>query len=227
MLSQVSMQIEVFLVGTDDPGLEIVDPRLHVICDAFPIPGPGTTARATDKYLKLNRGLFEARSLAPCFYMLVDADDCLSENLATYAEAHPESNGWFVQTGYRHEYGSRWVLATRSFDLLCGSSHIIRCSAADLPDHPDRSHSTPSTILVGHHNLTNHMDKIGRPLKPLPFPGVIYEVGTGENDSGITLRRWPGARETLRRLMVLRPFTARLRREFGYCSISDSGYNGE
>jgi hypothetical protein len=119
------------------------------------------------------------------------------------------------------------VLVTRSFYLFCGSSHIIRCTAADLPDDPRRSHSTPSTILVGHHNLTSHMGTVGRPLKPLPFPGAIYEIGTGENDSGSTLRTWPGVRETLRRLPLLRPFTGRLRREFGYYSIPEPGQSDE
>ena len=57
------------------------------------------------------------------------------------------------------------------------------------------------------------------PLTPLPFPGVIYEVGTGENDSGTSMRGWPGVRTFASRMLHMRWLSAQLKSEFGYQSV--------
>ena len=212
--NQTIPQFKIFLVCNEVPDLKFRCPQLEVICGHFPLPEPNTKSRMTDKFAKLGAGAYAARSLAPAHFMAVDADDYVSNRLAAFVAAHQEANGWYFDTGYVHEHGSRWVLLQQNFHLLCGTSTIIRYTLEDLPSSPRREESPHSLVYLGHGVRKDRMEELGRPLAPLPFPGAMYEVGTGENDSGFSLRTWPGFRVTFDRLLRLRPLTSKMRREF-------------
>jgi hypothetical protein len=172
----------------------------------------------TDKFAKLNFGAYAARSLAPAYYMAVDADDRVSNRLAQFVQDSPSVYGWYFDYGYLHKRDSKSLSLTKNFNLLCGSSSILRCQKEDLPSSPDRRNSTPSLIHLGHTVIRERMNAMGRPLTPLPFPGAVYETGTGENDSGISTTRWGGSgiSKLAQRFWQRRRLDSRRASEFGY-----------
>ncbi|OAM87864.1 hypothetical protein AW736_20215 [Termitidicoccus mucosus] len=79
-----------------------------------------------------------------------------------------------------------------------------------MDDNPDNI----ELLKWGHHIIKARMEATNRPLLPIPFRPVVYMVGTGDNDSGFSLKGWRSKKIMLKKLLGLRPLTARLRREF-------------
>jgi hypothetical protein len=101
------------------------------------------------------------------------------------------------------------------FDRLCFSSSIIRWNVADLPEVPFTQQRVPLRryLDVGHARWADLARADGRPLKPVPFPGAVYVVNTGENQSFATHNiGW--RRRLLRQLTPGRPVSAASRHEF-------------
>jgi hypothetical protein len=219
LCAQAGGPFKVVLICNDVPLLTTHSPHLEILRHDFPLPEPTTRSRMEDKFRKLGFGAYAMRQLAPAHFMTVDADDCVSNRLAPFVEQNEGANGWYVEHGYLHEQGAQVLFKTASFHTKCGTSSIVRCTADDLPRAAMRTPSDNAIVFQGHTIMKAHMEKIGRPLAPLPFPGVIYEVGTGENDSGTSMRRWPGVREFASRLVRTRWLTARIRSEFGYQAL--------
>lgn len=47
-------------------------------------------------------GLLSVQDLQPSHVMSVDADDCISNRIAAFVNQQKESNGWFVDSGYKY-----------------------------------------------------------------------------------------------------------------------------
>ena len=62
----------------------------------------------------------------------------------------------------------------------------------------------------------------GTPLEPLPFPGAIYNLATGENYTTLSLRTWRSRRMKLEKLLHTRPLTRAIREEFGLYPVAPS-----
>ncbi|HEX4085518.1 MAG TPA: hypothetical protein VHY22_11440 [Chthoniobacteraceae bacterium] len=213
--AQAGGEFRVFLVCNEAPAMDFTHPALTIIEEPFPIPGRNTDARMFDKHQKIKRGLLAARGLAPCHVMVVDADDCVSRGLAAWCERRPGHPGWYLRQGYVYHTGSRWMHRWNDFDLLCGSTAIIRCEDADFP----RTMSDPKENFIvvdtGHWEFRNPQRTQGRILEPLPFPGAVYFTATGENYTGINLRGWQGRKLLMQKLLSARLLTRRMREEFG------------
>src|SRR5689334_11587727 len=133
LLNQTDDRFSIILVCNQPPIGLPMHPKLTVIQRDFPAPGPGE-ARMTDKWRKVRVGLVAARELAPCHIMVVDADDCVSRQLATFTAANPDANGWIFSKGYLHDEGSRLIYYhPTSFDSFCGTSNIVRATPDELP----------------------------------------------------------------------------------------------
>ena len=218
--AQTSPEFKVVLVCNEAPQLTVRSPRLEILTHDFPLPEPNTKSRMADKFEKIGFAAYAVRNLAPAYFMTADADDCVSNRLVHFVETQHEAHGWYLDESYMHEQGSRWVFLRDNFHVFCGTSSIIRCTPEDLPSAAKREESRPSLVYVGHTQIKAHMESIGRPLAQLPFRGAIYEVGTGENDSGLSLRSWPSIRTGIKRLARTRPMTESIRREFGSWELS-------
>ena len=144
-------------------------PRLDVLDDKF-----------LDKLRKVSFGLTYAQKFNPSHTMLVDADDCVSKNLAAFVSQYPQANGWFINQGYEYENGSRLIYWNRrSFHLKCGTSNIIKYSAYKPSEFTEE---TKEKIYgIGHRNIEKSMKKRGMPIDPLPFSGAVYNIFNGEN----------------------------------------------
>jgi len=213
--AQTSPDFRVFLVCNTKPETDFNHPNLTVIERYFPVPVATSSARMNDKWSKLKVGLIASRHLAPAHVMLMDADDCVSHDLAEYASCHPGAIGWSMNRGYLRDEGSRWLYLTKNFTRFCGSSAIIWLSADDFP----YSESAPTErffiLANGHSVINDYMIKRGSPLQPLPFIGAIYLTATGENDSSIRMAGWHGKKHAIGKLLAARPLTQRIRSEFG------------
>lgn len=212
---QTQGDFRLVLVCNQRPATDFTHPALTVIEEDFPIPGAAGEERMADKSRKVWRGLAAIRGDGPSHVMFVDADDCVSRRLAALVAANPEANGWYFETGYVHDHGSRWVLRKSNFHLMCGSSHILRVRPEELPRSSAEPESSHWIGCHGHHEVDEFLRARGTPLAPLPFIGAIYNTATGETYTGLSLRNWHSRRILLYKLFHYRLCTSAIRREFG------------
>ncbi|MVA77089.1 glycosyltransferase family 2 protein [Auraticoccus sp. F435] len=216
--AQTSDDYVVVVVGNRKPSRPLPD-RVEFVKVEFPPPvwrrGARTSRRAVlrDKGTKLVIGTLAARKHDPTHIMFFDADDFVSNRLAAHVSRHPTAHGWYVERGYVYSPERQVVARRREFHRRCGTSHIVRTDLYGLPDTLDVDATQEELIetlgdkvwrLFGSHlHSVEHLARQGTPLKPLPFPGAVYALGTGENHSGYEMKG------------IGRPVSARLAAEFG------------
>ena len=97
--------------------------------------------------------------------------------------------GYYIREGYRWKQNSAWILVENRFNIICGSSHIIYSDENNLPECKNiRGRETDFDIT--HQKVVCEFEKKGKPLKKVPFRGVI-KVEHGENiSSQYPLAEW-------------------------------------
>jgi hypothetical protein len=222
VLAQTSDDYVVIIVGNQPPSFPLPD-RAHVVTVDFPPSrtgiGPKTEEERArgrrDKGTKLGIGLTVARQFDPHHVMFFDTDDFVHRDLAAYAAARTGEPGWAVDTGYVYSRRRQSIRKQIGFDRLCGSSLIVATDAYRIPADLPVTASQDEVLAAYGDVLTQTMEthvrarewfaQQGFALEPLPFPGAVYHVDTGQNHS-----EW---RNDLRG--VARPLDARLAAEFG------------
>ncbi len=217
--AQTGDAFRVFLVCNERPKIAFDHPNLTVIEEDFPLPEANTPSRMRDKWAKIRRGLVAAREYAPAHVMVMDADDCVHRGLAEFAAAHPHENGWLFESGYVRDEGRSWVYARKQFDRVCGTSAIVRLEEHDFPSD---MYSGGSYFILenGHGVIGDFCRTHGRPLAPLPFVGAVYNVGTGENDSGFSLRGWHSKKVFLKKIIHAKWLTKQRREAYGLYDLT-------
>ena len=131
-------------------------------------------AKEADKAKKIMAGIKHGRQYNPTHFMVVDADDCISNKLVEFAENDTsDTPGWYFKKGYIYNEGSNLIFLNKNtFNVLCGTCIIIRSEHVDELLEED-----PHPLF--NHDLTELEN--GNKLKPLPFPGAIYSIGNTEN----------------------------------------------
>ena len=210
----------VVLACTTPPDIDFQHPALTIVSHDFPELGREYEARMEDKGRKIKLAMSAARQWLPAAIMLTDADDCVSRRLAGHVRAHPEANGWFAETGYIRDRGSRWVMRKRRFHEFCGTSHIVRCTPGDVPVAPDEPDERYWVLSTGHVDMVPFMQRRGTPLEPLPFPGAVYNSDTGENATGFALHLWRSKKVFVQKMLNARPLTSAIREEFGLYDVA-------
>jgi len=220
LLQQTEETFAVILVCNEPPINLATHPRLTVIDRPFPLPVT-REARMIDKWDKVRAGLVAAREFAPGHVMVVDADDCVSRQLASFVGRHPHAHGWIFERGYLHDEGSSLIYLWRDgFDAACGTSSIVRVEPSDLPTSVEGGRGSNPILRGGHTKIRQEMESRQTPLVPLPFPGAVYNLATGENDSGRGVQSWHRKKGLLEKLFRCRPLTRRIQHEFGLYNIS-------
>jgi hypothetical protein len=221
ILNQTHGDFRVLLVCNEPPPNLPVHSALSLVQCDLPVP-TDRESKMVDKGLKVHLGLIAARFLAPCHFMLVDADDLVSNRLAAHCAAHPMDFGWYFDRGWMHDEYSRLAFRCRkNFNLVCGTSNIVHLERTDLPIDEKKSSTEKLVFGFGHHKIRSNMEALGRPLKPLPFIGSVYIVGTGENWTSFSLRGWRSKKVFLRKLLNYRFVTGGMRRDFGLWPLSE------
>lgn len=124
-----------------------------------------------EKAQKILVGLNHARQDEATHTMVVDADDCISCDLAQFVEENSDAEGWYIKQGYIYKEGKKHICLNRkNFNHLCGTSIIVK--------------SKWSELLISNGEYYNHCaDSLNNGVKfqPLPFAGAVYSVENQEN----------------------------------------------
>jgi hypothetical protein len=185
------------VVGNRRPSFPM--PRRVVFVEVdFPPPsvvnGP-RTGRAPviwDKGTKTAIGLIAARDHRPDYVMAIDADDFVHREVAAFVHDRLGRSGWVVNRGWVYSRARNAYRLRRRFYRVCGTSFIIPFDAYDVPSGLTVS-STQHDIaeafgerlekILEHGYAFDYWREHGRTLEPLPFPGAVYHMDTGENHS--------------------------------------------
>jgi len=194
---QTSDDYIAIIVGNHRPSFPLPRKAVFVGVD-FPPPsdvhGP-RTGRAPviwDKGTKTAIGLVAARDHQPDYVMAIDADDFVHRDVAAFVRDHDGDEGWVVKRGWVYSRARNAYRLRRRFYRVCGTSFIIPFDAYGVPAGLTVS-STQREIaeafgerleqILEHGYAFDYWRKHGRTLRPLPFPGAVYHMDTGENHS--------------------------------------------
>lgn len=214
LTDQTTSNLRVHLVCHTPPSDFSPHPLVNVIRVDFPIPDDHHEMMV-DKTDKVKRGLIAARDRGPGHVMVVDADDRVHRELASWVNTRPDANGWYVDTGYVHPLGSPILYRWPDFHRLCGTSLIVRWSEHDLPASMDEdTQMFEDIILAGHHQASDILTTRDHALAPLPFAGACYITDTADNHSGASWLEWKSTRAALKRLTRIRLCTSWHRNAF-------------
>lgn len=219
-LSQTDPNVRVILSCKEfDPG-DIQDSRLTVLRGDYPEVGSDWRSGATDKTYKVVAGRHESKQYTPCYTMLIDADDLVSNKLAEYVHRVKHPVGYYLPLGYTWMSGASTVTINDQFHRVCGSSGVVYTEPANLEESGDSS--VTSLLRFPHHEIVEHFSRQGKSLHPVPFPAAIYRRATGSNLSetgGVVVpsMSWPVWKKCLKAAWQLRRrrfVTAAMKQEF-------------
>lgn len=174
--------------------------RVNLVEADFPPP----TERSkyyVDKHRKLEKAAEILSGMGGGYYFGLDCDDLVSRDLVAYAREEADANGYLIEAGYalNAEAGTlapvpgpseTWL--DRPLHHMCGSCAILNLSCSDLPGGElFRRNESIFVRLKKHRLYSEEAAALGRPLKPVPFPALVYVLNTGNNVSYTV----PGGRE--------------------------------
>ncbi|GMR06227.1 MAG: glycosyltransferase family A protein [Gammaproteobacteria bacterium] len=158
-------------------------------------PQTGMAAIRIDRGSKYMAGLIYARRYQPAFVMFFDADDYISNRIVEHVDSQPDRCGWYIDRGYRYQFGDTQLSHLSDFHHHCGTGIIYPYSTLDIPakltEKPTilsiQAHTEEKylkNILGSHRAAVGFHQSRGYIFKPLPFTGAIWVLGNGENHSG-------------------------------------------
>jgi hypothetical protein len=223
---QTDSSFQLVVICHETPNIQFHHSAIHYInVDFSPPTNREILYKRMDRIHKTMIGLKYARRFSPNHVMFVDADDCISSRIAAFANQHPETDGWYVNSGYVYQEGSRWIYYRKSaFNKWCGTSHIIRFDCCPFFGE-NMSYEELFEFLMNHRNFPNKLKQKGMQLQPLPFPGTVYTIGHGDNtyQSGWEMLHNSNRGKIffkIKEMLKFRPLSRSLREEFGLYPLS-------
>ncbi|WP_125140048.1 glycosyltransferase family 2 protein [Clostridium transplantifaecale] len=175
--------------------------------------------KMVDKGYKTHTLAMRVRELGGGYAMMVDGDDLVSCHFAEFVKKHPGESGFYVKTGYVYFVGDDYMKVLPKFSS--GSACIVNYAVDDLPDsYPEvmRENCDDEWCIMRkrHGGVVPACEGLGRPLKPLPFKGAVYVLGSGENHSlyGKTTKYQTRLRELRELFEFKHKIKGKLKREF-------------
>lgn len=112
------------------------------------------------------------------FYMIVDDDDFVSNQLVDFVSKNSTCNGWKINEGYVWGDGGNLLFIHDDFANFCGTSLIIRADLYQLPaSFALATIDYIKTMLGSHVKIGKILADQGSPLESLPFRGAVYRIG--------------------------------------------------
>jgi hypothetical protein len=184
--SQTISDFRVIVVCHERPNINFEHPSVQYLEVDFEPPtlNPKSTdvlPLNQDRNRKVFTGLLQAQEIKPSHIMIVEADDCINKNIAEFVKNNASSDGWLINRGYEHVYGSRYVyLRKKNFYRKCGTCHIIKYET--MYDLCQELNFDADGMIFHHQQLTKFLRNQGILLKELPFEGAIYVINHGNNN---------------------------------------------
>jgi hypothetical protein len=202
VLAQTVDDIAVVVVANEPPVLPLpADDRIELCLVPFgpkasPPGKPSPQGIFADKGAKLAVGTARAAARGASHVMWVDSDDFVHRDIARVVAGQPEAPGWYFDAGYFHVRGTRRMREVRhDYHQHNGSSHVVRTDLVGVPaalDGLDREEVLEAVgrdrairVLGRHQTVVEFFEEAGTPLAPFPFPAAVWELGTGENCTGV------------------------------------------
>lgn len=238
LCNQTSSEFRVVTVCHEKPEIEYEHPNITYIKVDFTPPTweveieQGYTSKDTDKQKKIFIGLTYASQFNPTHIMFVDADDCVSKNLAEFVKQNPNSNGWIFDKGYEYVDNNKSIfLRQKGFNYRCGTSSIISYDLIS-PDENVKVDEINNRWLYHGKSIENTLQKKGYSWQLLPFPGSVYITDNGSNmvnQKHIQLKRANSVSERLGiylrivgKKLLSQSLTNSIREEFGLYDVKNS-----
>ena len=161
-------------------GFQVV--RLPSVSDGPVVPNPPVKGRKLsreqvriDKGRRLHAGMKAAMGCQ--YFMTVDYDDFVSKRLVEHVASDPGHAGWYLDSGYIYDGGPFAYLYGSRFHMHCGTTHIVNAELLAEVEASESQDEFTKHWLGSHIFIKDFLDSRSRPLKALPFPGAVYNVG--------------------------------------------------
>ena len=187
--NQIDPNFKILIAHHDEPDLFYkYDERVEFIRIDYPVPRNFDQQRL-DKYYKKRFLMKRIRELGSGYVMFVDADDLVSNKIASFVNMDKNEFGYYVRTGYEYYENTNKVKIAPRFHNMCGTNAIIKYSVDDLPTHVEfEGYDMTNKFRNNHYFFDYGMNEWvalakakDKPLSPLPFKGAIYVLNSGEN----------------------------------------------
>ncbi|WP_370392045.1 hypothetical protein [uncultured Winogradskyella sp.] len=224
IFNQADTRFNVVVVCHEIPTISFSHENLHFVEATFKPPlEKSIIDKRIDKGNKIKTGVEYAQNNFPSKYVvMVDADDYISNKLVHFLNnPNTDHPGWYIDKGFINYKFKRFLIFTKKFNWVCGSSVIVK------PELINHYFDKGEIDLYFDHRLKVLNTDIV--LKDIPFPAAIYNICNGENllMSASNVKKFNDHRDLtskqgLKRIYRkmrnhrLRIITARLRNEFNY-----------
>jgi len=166
--------------------------RVNIVEADFPSPTE-RSKYGDDKGRKKDKLAGILSKMGGGYYFGLDCDDLVSRDLVAYARAEGDANGYLIEAGYALDEkannlapipGAPGTWQGRPLHQVCGSCAILNLSVSELPGGElFRRNEGLFRRMKQHGRYGVDAEAIGRPLKPIPFPAIVYVLNTGNNVS--------------------------------------------
>ncbi len=142
-------------------------------------------------------GILAAKKHDPDYVLMLDADDYVGNDIASYVNAHPNENGWIMTQGYK--LAGNLIAPMYAKNSFCGTGNIVsyKLLLADIPEGLSETSTQDELFrlvnseflvtLARHGKLRNYYKKKGYEFIDYPKRSAIHLLG--HNDSNDFQRR--------------------------------------
>jgi hypothetical protein len=181
ILAQSDTNFMVLVACHDVPEIpEVRDPRVTVLRTDAATPR-NVAEMMLDKKLKRRMMAVEYGRRGGGFFMLTDSDDFVSNRIVEFVRSTNDPNGYIVKAGWIYDSTDRTLVAHSDLHARCGTCAIFNFAKDDLPTSMDDTLHRRHDDFGKHFEFERTAAGLGRPLRPIPFPSVIYVTNNGEN----------------------------------------------
>ncbi|MDP5030985.1 glycosyltransferase family A protein [Paraglaciecola sp.] len=198
--AQLEGDFRLIVVCNKKPDIEFNDPRIIYLEVDFIIPSSRSDV-LYDRGIKRLVGLLYAKNNYPVdYYMMLDADDLVSNTLVLDIVAAEESKGgWWLEKGYLYDFNNHRIQRKAGMNNYCGSTLIFKSEALyklsnidftqySFMDTYEKLKSAGSgefiCEILGHHVIAKEYFKNKNyELAPFGKLSVAWVINNGENES--------------------------------------------
>lgn len=180
--NQTSDNYKVVVVCHEKPETDFVHPNVEYVHVNFEVPQLKSAPKEKhdgmkeeDKSNKILAGVKHAEKYNTDYFMVVDADDCISNKIVAFVDENGDNEavGWYINKGYFYREGDKIIsLNKENFNTLCGTCIIVR------PKYFQGIFQHSPHLLYVHQTMEFEN---GKQMQKLPFPGAVYSMANGEN----------------------------------------------